>query len=222
MSNNTSARKESTSDSLSEHSVHPDSRSDLDADSKSTPAKEELKIYKTISRVHRACNACRKQKARCDGPENPPCRRCRQVGIECIFEKPPKDPSSSTTNTADTGASSDRIRLLEAQMSGMQSMISELVASIKANTNAIAAPPQPPPPPPQPQQQPPNTLLMLRPFPQPRHSPPELPGRIATLDLAIITCRFSSSHTPSRHTIATHTPLAHQQPNSTNTTPRTP
>ncbi|ETS61629.1 hypothetical protein PaG_04121 [Moesziomyces aphidis] len=155
MSNNTSARKESTSDSLSEHSAHPDSRSDLDADSKNTPAKEELKIYKTISRVHRACNACRKQKARCDGPENPPCRRCRQVGIECIFEKPPKDPSSSTTNTADTGASSDRIRLLEAQMSGMQSMISELVASIKANTNAIAAPPQPPPPP-QPQQQPPQ------------------------------------------------------------------
>ncbi|KAI3480607.1 hypothetical protein L1887_57251 [Cichorium endivia] len=62
----------------------------------------------------------------------------------------PRTPRPSTTNTADTGASSDRIRLLEAQMSGMQSMISELVASIKANTNAIAAPPQPPQ---QPQQQ---------------------------------------------------------------------
>ncbi len=45
---------------------------DIDSDPRNTAAREEVKIYKTISRVHRACNACRKQKARCDGPENPP------------------------------------------------------------------------------------------------------------------------------------------------------
>lgn len=100
-------------------------------------SREEQKVYKTIQRVHRACNACRKQKARCEGPEHPPCRRCKQIGIECIFEKPPKDATSS----ADAGPSADRIKTLETQMLGMQSMLGELVASIKANTHAIASVP---------------------------------------------------------------------------------
>ena len=147
------AKGASTSDASSEpsgsrtqtSSSNTDQRPDADSDAKASSAKEELRIYKTISRVHRACNACRKQKARCDGPENPPCRRCRQVGIECIFEKPPKDASSSGSGAPDASGSSDRIRALEAQMSGMQSMISELVASIKANTSAITAPPPQPP-----------------------------------------------------------------------------
>ncbi|SOV05025.1 uncharacterized protein UDID_03077 [Ustilago sp. UG-2017a] len=155
MTNNTS-RRDSTADTASASESNPDtkpSNSKAEADNSDTPdnkdtntgGKEEVKIYKTISRVHRACNACRKQKARCDGPENPPCRRCRQVGIECIFEKPPKDSTTSaSTIGGDTGASSDRIKVLEAQMAGMQSIISELVASIKANTNAIAPPQQPP------------------------------------------------------------------------------
>lgn len=157
MSNNTSKAesapdKSSASDNIADPSgsssitAAKSSKADTESDTKDNNAKEELKIYKTISRVHRACNACRKQKARCNGPENPPCRRCRQVGIECIFEKPPKDNNtSSSSGGQDNGASSDRIRALEAQMTGMQSMISELVASIKANTNAIAAPPQPTP-----------------------------------------------------------------------------
>ncbi len=66
------------------------------------------------------------------------------MGIECIFEKPPKDATAaSLTGGQDANAGSDRIKMLEAQMSGMQTMISELVASIKANTNAMATPTQP-------------------------------------------------------------------------------
>ena len=36
-------------------------------------------------------NACRKQKMRCEGADNPPCRRCRHAGLECLFEKPSRD-----------------------------------------------------------------------------------------------------------------------------------
>lgn len=38
-------------------------------------------------------NACRKQKMRCEGAENPPCRRCRHAGLECLFEKPTREPT---------------------------------------------------------------------------------------------------------------------------------
>ncbi len=38
-------------------------------------------------------NACRKQKMRCEGAENPPCRRCRHAGLECLFEKPQREAS---------------------------------------------------------------------------------------------------------------------------------
>lgn len=36
-------------------------------------------------------NACRKQKMRCEGADNPPCRRCRNTGLECLFEKPSRE-----------------------------------------------------------------------------------------------------------------------------------
>lgn len=30
---------------------------------------------------------------RCEGAENPPCRRCRHAGLECLFEKPTREAS---------------------------------------------------------------------------------------------------------------------------------
>ncbi|GAA5925347.1 Zn(II)2Cys6 transcription factor [Sporobolomyces koalae] len=39
-----------------------------------------------IKRSAKACNHCRKGKARCDGYDSYPCRRCRESGVECIFE----------------------------------------------------------------------------------------------------------------------------------------
>ena len=38
-------------------------------------------------------NACRKQKMRYKGAENPPCRQCRHAGLECLFEKPTREVS---------------------------------------------------------------------------------------------------------------------------------
>jgi hypothetical protein len=36
-------------------------------------------------------NACRKQKMRCEGADNPPCKRCRNTNLECLFEKPSRE-----------------------------------------------------------------------------------------------------------------------------------
>lgn len=30
---------------------------------------------------------------RCEGADNPPCRRCRHAGLECLFEKPSREAS---------------------------------------------------------------------------------------------------------------------------------
>ncbi|ORY91577.1 hypothetical protein BCR35DRAFT_70699 [Leucosporidium creatinivorum] len=42
-----------------------------------------------IRRSARACAYCRKSKARCDGPELWPCRRCRESCVDCVFEGVP-------------------------------------------------------------------------------------------------------------------------------------
>ncbi|ESK98052.1 hypothetical protein Moror_488 [Moniliophthora roreri MCA 2997] len=72
-------------------------------------AKPTVVVNRT-QRVPRACNACRKQKMRCEGAENPPCRRCRNTGLECLFEKP----SREATLTGEAGL--ERIRSLEAHV----------------------------------------------------------------------------------------------------------
>ncbi|KAF9029217.1 hypothetical protein BDZ89DRAFT_1091823 [Hymenopellis radicata] len=72
-------------------------------DTKATPGK-------ILNRVPRACSACRRQKMRCEGADNPPCRRCRNTGLECLFEKP----SREATLTGEAGL--ERIRSLEAHV----------------------------------------------------------------------------------------------------------
>ncbi|KAK9898964.1 hypothetical protein P389DRAFT_167662 [Cystobasidium minutum MCA 4210] len=42
---------------------------------------------KTAPRTSRACLACRRQKMRCEGAENPPCRRCIANEVDCMFER---------------------------------------------------------------------------------------------------------------------------------------
>ncbi|GAA5851664.1 hypothetical protein JCM9279_002537 [Rhodotorula babjevae] len=39
-----------------------------------------------------ACQLCRRQKMKCEGPEKAPCRRCRAAQVECVFEAPPAAP----------------------------------------------------------------------------------------------------------------------------------
>ncbi|KAJ7275211.1 hypothetical protein B0H12DRAFT_1086259 [Mycena haematopus] len=89
-------------------------------------------IVKTLNRVPRACNACRKQKMRCEGADNPPCRRCRNTGLECLFEKP----SREATLTGEAGL--ERIRSLEAHVAeirhtqtSIQSSVAEILSHLR-------------------------------------------------------------------------------------------
>ncbi|CAE7058282.1 unnamed protein product [Rhizoctonia solani] len=76
---------------------------------------------KPVLRVNRACNACRKQKMRCEGPDNPPCGRCRTNGTQCIFEKVHKsDPDSN-----------ERLQKLETQFVNMQGTLSDILAELR-------------------------------------------------------------------------------------------
>ncbi|KAJ6627093.1 hypothetical protein B0H10DRAFT_1995385 [Mycena sp. CBHHK59/15] len=60
--------------------------------------KRDMKpAVKTLNRVPRS-----KQKMRCEGADNPPCRRCRNTGLECLFEKP----SREATLTGEAGLDS--------------------------------------------------------------------------------------------------------------------
>ncbi|KAF7967556.1 hypothetical protein HWV62_33933 [Athelia sp. TMB] len=63
-------------------------------DSDGGDSKRDIKPVKTLNRVPHALldqNACRKQKMRCEGADNPPCKRCRNAGLECLFEKPSRE-----------------------------------------------------------------------------------------------------------------------------------
>ncbi|KAF9456161.1 hypothetical protein BDZ94DRAFT_1292962 [Collybia nuda] len=92
-------------------------------------------IVKTLNRVPRACNACRKQKMRCEGADNPPCKRCRNTHLECLFEKP----SREATLTGEAGL--ERIRSLEAHVADIrhtQTTISNTLAELVSHLRAGA------------------------------------------------------------------------------------
>ncbi|KAH7885934.1 hypothetical protein F5I97DRAFT_1927803 [Phlebopus sp. FC_14] len=107
------------------------------SDPNKAPAKPDVKpVVKTLNRVPRACNACRKQKMRCEGADNPPCRRCRHAGLECLFEKP----SREATLTGEAGL--ERIRSLEAHVaeiritqSSIQNTLLELVSHLRGTAS---------------------------------------------------------------------------------------
>ncbi|GAA5913599.1 Zn(II)2Cys6 transcription factor, partial [Sporobolomyces salmoneus] len=72
-------------------------------------------------RTSRACLACRKLKTRCDGAEEPPCKRCRAGGHECVFveskrgKRPPKDKKNKAAAQEPTLA--DKFRQVEKSLS---------------------------------------------------------------------------------------------------------
>ncbi|KAF9229106.1 hypothetical protein BS17DRAFT_771032 [Gyrodon lividus] len=106
---------------------------DASSDPNKPASKPDVKpVVKTLNRVPRACNACRKQKMRCEGADNPPCRRCRHAGLECLFEKP----SREATLTGEAGL--ERIRSLEAHVadirvtqSAIQNTLLEIVSHLR-------------------------------------------------------------------------------------------
>ncbi|WVQ78323.1 hypothetical protein IAT38_000408 [Cryptococcus sp. DSM 104549] len=88
----------------------------------------------TINRVNRACNNCRRMKMRCVGAEEPPCKRCKNGGLECVMEKPGR-----ASGGGDNGAGEDRIRSLESQVSSIQNTLTELVTTLRAGMSSSAS-----------------------------------------------------------------------------------
>ncbi|GAA5935563.1 hypothetical protein JCM3775_003352 [Rhodotorula graminis] len=79
-----------------------------------------------------ACQLCRRQKMKCEGPEKAPCRRCRAAQVECVFEAPPAAPPRPRGGTGVTeawvegrlGQVEHRIELLEDTAAHSTSLVS--------------------------------------------------------------------------------------------------
>ncbi|KAG6830299.1 hypothetical protein H0H92_001377 [Tricholoma furcatifolium] len=152
----------------------------LEVDEK--PEKRDIKpVVKTLNR-----NACRKQKMRCEGADNPPCKRCRNTNLECLFEKP----SREATLTGEAGL--ERIRSLEAHVADIrhtQTTISNTLSELVAHLRGGGFPARSPSVYPQPfHQQSPNMSSPSMSTPTATHqhmaemhpSPPGAPGSFPT------------------------------------------
>ncbi|KAF7799345.1 hypothetical protein EIP86_010577 [Pleurotus ostreatoroseus] len=89
-------------------------------------------------------NACRKQKMRCEGAENPPCRRCRHAGLECLFEKPTREASL----TGEAGLESLEAHVAEIRQSQtvIQNTLAEIAAHLRNGSHFQARSPSAYPP----------------------------------------------------------------------------
>ncbi|KAI0756803.1 hypothetical protein C8Q80DRAFT_1092987 [Daedaleopsis nitida] len=124
--------------SISSANLSVKKQEDMDGgDPKSGQKPDQKPMVRTLNRVPRACNACRKQKMRCEGAENPPCRRCRHAGLECLFEKPTREASL----TGEAGL--ERIRSLESHVADIrqtQTVIQSTLMEIAAHLRGGAPP----------------------------------------------------------------------------------
>jgi hypothetical protein len=96
---------------------------------------------------------------RCEGAENPPCKRCRQQSLECLFEKPNREASLTGeaglecvlnlfSFTSRSLHCTRRIRTLESHVAdirqsqtAIQNTLVELVNQLRAgSTNMIRSP----------------------------------------------------------------------------------
>ncbi|KAG8901440.1 hypothetical protein FRB99_005297 [Tulasnella sp. 403] len=92
-----------------------------------------------VLRVNRACNACRKQKMRCEGPDNPPCTRCRTSGQQCIFEKVQK-PDTSDPNTQRLAELESKWTIIEATLGDVLKELRDVKSVINQSHSLPNAP----------------------------------------------------------------------------------
>ncbi|KAH8918335.1 hypothetical protein BT69DRAFT_1338248 [Atractiella rhizophila] len=75
-----------------------------------------------VNRSSKACLSCRKLKTKCEGADNPPCRRCRAGNHDCVFveskrgkrpAKKPTDLPNGTSPTVTPAQTQEKLKLLE-------------------------------------------------------------------------------------------------------------
>lgn len=102
------------------------------------------KGLQVLSRGHRACNVCRRQKMRCEGYTDGSCNRCRNTKQECVFEIPPAKSNLQNTTSTTTimnidreSANHARFQRLESQIADLHTMMKEIIS---ATSTKIASP----------------------------------------------------------------------------------
>ncbi|PWN38366.1 uncharacterized protein FA14DRAFT_177639 [Meira miltonrushii] len=83
----------------------------------STPMRKGLRVS---SRVHRACNACRRAKMRCEGPIDGPCNRCQLANQDCIFDKPRQESKRKPVSRESFDAILERVHTLEHELQAIK------------------------------------------------------------------------------------------------------
>ncbi|KAF8577305.1 hypothetical protein K439DRAFT_1664275 [Ramaria rubella] len=85
-----------------------------------------------VLRVNRACNTCRRQKMRCDGPDKgTPCARCKTIGVECVFEKVPPNKVPAAPVTSRMSTLESKIESIQATQIEMQNSVQEILHALK-------------------------------------------------------------------------------------------
>ncbi|KAG8846528.1 hypothetical protein FRC20_002973, partial [Serendipita sp. 405] len=84
-----------------------------------------------VLRVPRACTSCRRQKMRCDGPDNPPCTRCRLSGQACVFEKVTKPDQLDGTSLERLADVETEIAAVKGNQTVMQSTLNEILNELR-------------------------------------------------------------------------------------------
>ncbi|GAA6064356.1 hypothetical protein JCM10212_001837 [Sporobolomyces blumeae] len=104
-------------------------------------------------RTSRACLACRKLKSRCDGAEDPPCKRCRASGHNCIFVESKRGKRPTKTGKQQPETLADKFRQVEKSLSSVldsigsgetpdPNLVSQLQASLAEGISVDEAPRQ--------------------------------------------------------------------------------
>ncbi|GAA5992211.1 hypothetical protein JCM11641_001016 [Rhodosporidiobolus odoratus] len=103
----------------------------------------------TKARSAMACNLCRRQKMKCEGPEKAPCRRCRAAQVDCVFEAPAPAPPRAGRGGATVGAAvatqGERVverDWVENRLSGLDARLSNLEHT--TSSSLTVRQPQPP------------------------------------------------------------------------------
>ncbi|KAL8277643.1 hypothetical protein RQP46_009916 [Phenoliferia psychrophenolica] len=106
--------------------------------------KKKRKLKSSAPRTSRACLLCRKQKMRCEGADEPPCKRCRASNQECHFERRSDyllHPQDSAWQTK-----------IESRLTHLTSTVDAILAALQSSGVAVHVPPPPPPIPQSPEQ----------------------------------------------------------------------
>ncbi|GJJ06501.1 hypothetical protein Clacol_000693 [Clathrus columnatus] len=102
------------------------------------PTTQQSNEQRTALRVNRACNTCRRQKMRCDGPDTgSACSRCQSSGVECVFEKIPANKPPTIPAASRLSSLEEKVEHLQTTQLQIQQSIQEILIELRNCTSAF-------------------------------------------------------------------------------------